>query len=72
LRGLAIGLCPSLRNRLVKKMSRQLRKQAKLAERSAERTVDPETRRDMLNLAQAYKAQAEVLKAKAKKNKRKD
>ena len=56
----------------MKKMSRQLRKQAKLAERSAERTVDPETRRDMLNLAQAYKAQAEVLKAKAKKNKRKD
>ena len=54
----------------MKKLSSQLRKQAKLAERSAERTVDPETRRDMLSLARAYKAQAEVLKAKAKKNRK--
>ena len=56
----------------MKKISKQLRKQAKLAEQSAQRTVDPETRRNMLNLAHAYKAQAEVLKAKARKSKRKD
>jgi hypothetical protein len=56
----------------MKKISKQFRKQAKFAERTALRAADPAARQDMLNLAEAYKAQVKALKAKAKTEKRKN
>lgn len=54
------------------KAAKDLRKQAEKAERSARREIDDESSRELINLAEAFRAQADVLKQlkKGKKHKR--
>jgi hypothetical protein len=47
------------------------RKQAEKAERMARTATEPEITRDYLNMARAYRSQAEVLKAKKRSKKEK-
>lgn len=48
------------------KADKYLRKQAEKAERSARASVDAEMTREFLNLANAYRGQAAIIKAKRK------
>jgi 2-keto-4-pentenoate hydratase len=52
------------------KATKFLRKQADKAERTAHAVQDAEAARQMLNLADAYRAQADVLNQKSKKPKK--
>jgi hypothetical protein len=52
------------------KETKFLRKQADKAERRARATADAEVSENLLNLARAYRAQADVLKAKRKQEKK--
>jgi hypothetical protein len=56
---------------LMSKATKELRKQADTAERSALKETDGDASMQLLNLADAFRAQAEVIKAKQKKLKRK-
>jgi hypothetical protein len=51
----------------VRKPSKQLKKQAERAERAARSSPDEETAASMLQLADAYRTQATVLKKRGKK-----
>jgi hypothetical protein len=52
------------------KETKPLRKHADQAERMAKATADPEISENFLNLARAYRSQADVLKAKRKREKK--
>ncbi|MET4117785.1 hypothetical protein ABIB90_006511 [Bradyrhizobium sp. JR4.1] len=52
------------------KETKPLRKHADQAERMAKATADPEISENFLNLAGAYRSQADVLKAKRKQEKK--
>jgi hypothetical protein len=52
------------------KETKFLRKQADKAERRARATADAEISENLLNLAKAYRTQADVLKAKRKQKKK--
>ncbi|WP_424630400.1 hypothetical protein [Bradyrhizobium sp. SYSU BS000235] len=54
------------------KETKQLKKQADRAERLGSFSVDDEYAQDMSSLAAAFRAQADVLKEKKKKDKKKD
>lgn len=62
-------LLPGLRHNFRMKPTKSLRKQAGKAEAAAYRTEDTEHAERMHNLAEAFRAQAEALKAEKKKGK---
>ena len=51
------------------KLTKSLRKQAEKSERAARAMPDEEVARQMLDLSEAYRAQADVLKKKSKPKK---
>jgi hypothetical protein len=53
------------------KLTKQLRKQARIAEAASKTTQDKEASSSLANLADAFRAQAAVLAAKKKKGNRK-
>lgn len=54
------------------KQVKQIKKLAKIAEKTAARTSNPNDANEHLNLASAFKAQADVLKQKLKRKRKKD
>ena len=66
---LAVERSAALRHNIGMKPTKSLKKQAEKAESAARRSEDIEHAERMRNLAEAFRAQADALKAKKKKQK---